>query len=238
MMVLRAAAGVLLVAACGAEGGVVGGRALQVGPPSCAVPAATRRDCAYPGIRPADCLARGCCPDTNASSTPSCFFPSATDFHPEFLPRWHHVPRPFNWMNDPDGPFYDPVHKKYHLFVQYETPRQWAHAVSDDMIRWRQLPQGLQTDAWYDAGGVFSGSTTVLDDAARTPVISYSVSYNTMQALAWPCNRSDPDLVCPPPIPPHLSILMSAGSGGVVQVRGQPHHLFRPRQRHRSPRPR
>lgn len=98
-------------------------------------------------------------------------------------------------MNDPDGPFQDPIHDRYHLFVQYETPRQWAHAVSDDMLRWRQLPQALQTDAWYDRGGVFSGSTTVLDDHARTPVISYSVSSNDMQALALPCNRSDPDLV-------------------------------------------
>ena len=63
------------------------------------------------------------------------------------------------------------------------------------MLSWRQLPQGLQTDAWYDRGGVYSGSTTVLDDAARTPVISYSVSSNNMQAIARPCNRSDPDLV-------------------------------------------
>ena len=166
-------------------------------PPSrCALSFASRRDCAYPGIRPADCLARGCCPETNASeSSPSCFFGEVDDLHAEFLPRWHYVPRPVNWMNDPDGPFYDPVHKKYHLFVQYETPRQWGHAVSVDMIRWKQLPQALQTNAWYDAGGVYSGSTTVLDNSDRTPVISYSVSYNTMQALAWPCNRSDPDLV-------------------------------------------
>ena len=96
-------------------------------------------------------------------------------------------------MNDPDGPFFDPVHKRYHLFVQYETPRQWAHAVADDMLRWQQLPQGLQTDAWYDRGGVYSGSTTVLDDEARTPVISYSVSSNDMQvsnSVDLTCDKS------------------------------------------------
>jgi hypothetical protein len=172
-------------------------------PRACGVPSSARRDCAYRGINATDCASRGCCFDAAAAATgplqgpgapASCFFHADGDFHPEFLPRWHYIPRPFNWMNDPDGPFFDPIHKLYHLFVQYETPRQWAHAVSPDMLRWQQLPQGLQTDDWYDRGGVYSGSTTVLDDKDRTPVISYSVSSNDMQALAWPCNRSDPNL--------------------------------------------
>lgn len=37
------------------------------------------------------------------------------------LPRWHVVPTPHNWMNDPNGPFFDPVHKKYHLMYQYQV---------------------------------------------------------------------------------------------------------------------
>lgn len=56
-------------------------------------------------------------------------------------------------------------------------------------------PVALENDAWYDRGGVFTGSATVLDDAMRTPVLSYSVSTNDMQALAFPKNRSDPNLV-------------------------------------------
>jgi beta-fructofuranosidase len=47
----------------------------------------------------------------------------------------------------------------------------------------------------YDQGGVFTGSATVLNDAAQTPMLSYSVSTNDMQCLAFPTNRSDPDLV-------------------------------------------
>ena len=35
----------------------------------------------------------------------------------------------------------------------------------------------------------------MLDDAAQTPVFSYSVNTNNMQALAFPKNRSDPELV-------------------------------------------
>ena len=42
---------------------------------------------------------------------------------------------------------------------------------------------------------VFTGSATVLNDAAHTPVLSYSVATNDMQCLAMPANRSDPDLI-------------------------------------------
>ena len=114
--------------------------------------------------------------------------------HDPWLPRYHFVPRPFGWMNDPDGVFWDPVHRKAHMFYQYETPRLWGHCISDDWVHWKQLPVALNTDTWYDRGGVFTGSATVLDDVSRTPVLSYSVSTNNLQALAFPKNRSDPEL--------------------------------------------
>ena len=41
----------------------------------------------------------------------------------------------------------------------------------------------------YDAGGVFTGSATVLNDEYLTPMLSYSVSTNNMQCLAFPTNR-------------------------------------------------
>lgn len=77
--------------------------------------------------------------------------------------------------------FHDPVHGRSHLFYQYQTPRVWGHAVSQDLIHWTQLPVALENDAWYDNGGVYSGSGTVLNDAAKTPVLSYAVSTNDMQ---------------------------------------------------------
>ena len=98
-------------------------------------------------------------------------------------------------MNDPNGLFYDPVFEKYHLMYQYLTPRQWGHAVSTDLVHWTQLPISLPNNEWYNAGGVYTGSATVLDDEAKTPMLSYSVSTNNMQCIAFPTNRSDPDLV-------------------------------------------
>ena len=52
------------------------------------------------------------------------------------LPAFHYTPLPHEWMNDPNGPLYDPKFNKYHLFTQYKTPRVWSHAVSDDLLNW------------------------------------------------------------------------------------------------------
>ena len=87
------------------------------------------------------------------------------------------------------------ANRKYHLMYQYLTPRVWGHAVSDDLVHWTQLPIALSNDQWYDKGGVFSGSATILNDEFLTPVLSYSVSTNDMQCIAFPTNRSDPNLV-------------------------------------------
>jgi hypothetical protein len=78
----------------------------------------------------------------------------------------------------------DPKTGLVHMMAQYLTPRVWAHAVSKDFLRWTQLPVSLENDMWYDEGGVFSGSATVLNDAEQTPVLFYSVSTNDMLVSA------------------------------------------------------
>ncbi|GMH70997.1 hypothetical protein TrST_g2389 [Triparma strigata] len=110
------------------------------------------------------------------------------------LPGFHFVPYPFDWQNDPNGPLYDPVHDKYHLFYQYQTPRLWGHAVSDDLVSWVQMPVAITTDQWYDQGGVFSGSGTVLDDEEQSVILTISSSDNTEIFVATPKDRSDPFL--------------------------------------------
>ena len=105
------------------------------------------------------------------------------------------MPWPFDWMNDPNGPFFDPVHKKYHLFYQYQTPRMWGHAVSDDLVDWTQLPMALKRERPYDSGGDYSGSATVLEDEAKTPLLTVSSSTNAVIWLAVPVDRAgDPML--------------------------------------------
>jgi len=77
-------------------------------------------------------------------------------------PQYHLLPRA-NWMNDPNGPIF--WRGQYHMFYQYTTdaagsgPKLWGHAVSPDMIRWRNLPIALEpTPGGPDAGGCWTGS--------------------------------------------------------------------------------
>jgi len=57
-------------------------------------------------------------------------------------PQYHLMP-PANWMNDPNAPLF--WKGKFHMFYQYcpaisnSGTKYWGHAVSDDMVRWKNL---------------------------------------------------------------------------------------------------
>ena len=81
-------------------------------------------------------------------------------------PQYHLLPVA-NWMNDPNGPIW--WRGEYHMFYQYNPDgaywgdMHWGHAVSADMVRWRQLPVALApTPGAADSAGVFSGTAAVV----------------------------------------------------------------------------
>jgi fructan beta-fructosidase len=82
-------------------------------------------------------------------------------YHESYRPQVHFSPKE-KWMNDPNGMVY--YKGVYHLFFQYYPndivwgPMHWGHAVSKDLMHWKQLPIALYPDS---LGYIFSGSTVV-----------------------------------------------------------------------------
>ena len=112
-------------------------------------------------------------------------------------------------QNDPAAPFYDPQHDRYHVMYQKHAaaPRGtfgsgpvWGHMVSQDMLRWRQLPVALWNGpSSWDHKAIFTGSATMVDGL---PVLIYpgldgnsTADSHINLCRATPLNRSDPDLV-------------------------------------------
>ncbi len=82
-----------------------------------------------------------------------------------------HLSSRSGWMNDPNGFSY--YNGEYHLFYQYFPydnrwgPMHWAHATSNDLLKWKFQPAALAPDTKADADGCFSGSAIELDDGRQ-----------------------------------------------------------------------
>lgn len=96
-----------------------------------------------------------------------------------YRPQFHFSP-PQQWMNDPNGMVYGD--DQYHLFYQYNPyaniwgPMHWGHAISADMVHWKNLPIALFPDRH---GTIFSGSAVIdrnntsgFGSAANPPMVA------------------------------------------------------------------
>ncbi|MGW7206592.1 GH32 C-terminal domain-containing protein [Streptomyces sp. NPDC054837] len=143
-------------------------------------------------------------PQAVAAGTPS---------HSEtYRPQFHFTPDK-NWMNDPNGLVY--FKGEYHLFYQYNPggnswgDMSWGHAVSKDLVHWKELPLALSHD---DNEMVFSGSAVVDRDnttgfgtkknpamvaiytssSKATGVQAQSLAYSTDRGRTWTKYQGNP----------------------------------------------
>src|SRR6187455_2060115 len=84
----------------------------------------------------------------------------------------YHFTTDSNWINDPNGLVY--ANGQYHLFAQYNPfdnvwgHMSWAHAVSNDLFAWKELPVAIPEIKNNDSSTtmIFSGSAVV--DSSNT----------------------------------------------------------------------
>ncbi len=93
----------------------------------------------------------------------------------------YHFTGPESWINDPNGVIY---HKgRYHLFYQFSPMIDgkrakicWGHAVSSDLVHWRDWPVAIWPDSKHDRGGAYSGNMVIDDRGIPTALYTGNVA--------------------------------------------------------------
>ncbi|WP_461085533.1 GH32 C-terminal domain-containing protein [Streptomyces deserti] len=141
------------------------------------------------------------CALSAAPPAPQAVAADTSPYTETYRPQFHFTPEK-NWMNDPNGLVY--YKGEYHLFYQYNPngnswgDMSWGHAVSRDLVHWKELPLALSYD---DKEMVFSGSavvdwnnTTGFGTKSNPPMVAVYTSYHKdtgiqAQSLAYSTDR-------------------------------------------------
>jgi beta-fructofuranosidase len=121
-----------------------------------------------------------------------------------------HFTSPAGWLNDPNGLTQrDGV---FHLFYQFNPFAavhdriHWGHAISEDLVNWRDLPIALAPSEGPDVDGCWSG---VLVYDGDVPTIVYSGRHGDQELpclatgsgdlVTWTKDTGNPAIAAPPP---------------------------------------
>ncbi|HEY0827151.1 MAG TPA: GH32 C-terminal domain-containing protein [Bacilli bacterium] len=101
-------------------------------------------------------------------------------------PQYHFI-APGHWMNEPHAPLY--FNGQYHLFFQhnpqgpYFNHIHWGHAVSSDLVHWRDLPIALAPEAdKVDPFGDWTGCSVIDDNGS--PVLIFTAADNSKSSIS------------------------------------------------------
>ncbi len=129
-------------------------------------------------------------------------------------PLYHFTP-PNNWLNDPNGLIQ--WRGTYHLFYQHNPGAavwgdiHWGHAVSDDLVHWRDLPIALApTPGSPDAAGIWSGCIVAHNGVATAFYTGVTGEHHERQTVCmatsddeqlvhWQKYQGNPVIAAPPP---------------------------------------
>ncbi len=119
--------------------------------------------------------------DTDTYSTAALALRRWMMDHDPHYPTYHFV-GPESWINDANGVIYH--EGQYHLFYQYDPilpdgtrcERCWGHAVSKDLVHWKDWPVAMWPDTPYDRKGVYSGNVIIDDDGVPTAFYTGNVA--------------------------------------------------------------
>ncbi|MCX6872399.1 MAG: glycoside hydrolase family 32 protein [Verrucomicrobia bacterium] len=100
-------------------------------------------------------------------------------YHEACRPQFHFTARK-NWLNDPNGlVFYE---GEYHLCYQHNPTgleggnQHWGHAVSPDLVHWKELPIALRPDVngapWSGSAVVDWNNTAGLQQGREKPLVA------------------------------------------------------------------
>lgn len=124
--------------------------------------------------------------------------PEKKEYSEKYRPQFHFSAKS-NWMSNPSGlVFYD---GEYHLFFQHNPSgnkwghMHWGHAVSHDLVHWKQLPVAIFPDkdstdtthcaAWSGCAVVDTENRTGLQSGANKTLLAFYTSYKCGQRMAY-----------------------------------------------------